>query len=398
MIFLVVGLAVLSFVYGYTGLRILIPASFSTPVEVILWAALVVFLLMPPASILFRFSGFKPFWSDAFAWAAYIGLGFFSLVFFFLVARDLLLLFFMSMDYVIPFFKTASSNSGAAPLFFSQASRHFLVNATNLGIVVFTVFLCVYGFYGALRAPRIVQIPVPVKDLPADLEGFRIVQITDLHVGPTVKGGFVQSVVDRIKSLNPDAIAVTGDVVDGSVSEIGKDVSPLGKLSAPFGKYFITGNHEYYAGAEAWIEEMKRLGFTVLLNENRVIKRGTGNILLAGVTDYSAGNFNKNWASSPEKAISGAPQCQVKIILAHQPSSIFASSKAGFDLQITGHTHGGQYFPYKYLVGLHEPYVEGWHLHGKTFIYVSRGTGYWGPPLRIGVPSEITVFTLHRAK
>ncbi|MDP2982988.1 MAG: metallophosphoesterase [Candidatus Latescibacter sp.] len=398
MSFLIIGLAVLSFVYGYIGLRILVPSPFSTITQVILWAVLATFLLMPPVSLVFRFTGFKPFWSDAFAWAAYIGLGFFSLVFAFLVARDLLLLVTVSADYSFSFIKTLMGNSGASSLFLSPVRRHFLVNVTNLGILGITALLCMYGFYEARRTPRIVQISVPVKDLPSDLEGFRIAQITDLHVGPTVKGGFVQSVVDRVKSLHPDAIAVTGDVVDGSVPEIGKDVAPLGELSAPFGKYFITGNHEYYSGVEPWIEEMKRLGFIVLLNEHRVIKRGDGSILLAGVTDYSAGRIHGNHASSPEAAISGAPPCDVKIILAHQPSSIFASSRAGFDLQITGHTHGGQYFPLKYLVGLHEPYVSGWRLHDKTFIYVSRGAGYWGPPLRIGVPSEITVFTLNRAR
>jgi uncharacterized protein len=303
----------------------------------------------------------------------------------------------VSMDHVFSFIKTASASGPSAALF-SHEQRHFLVNFTNIIILCITFVLCTYGIYEARRSPRIVQIPVPVKDLPADLEGFRIVQITDLHVGPTVKGAFVQHVVNQIKNLKPDAIAVTGDVVDGSVQEIGKDVAPLGELTAPYGKYFITGNHEYYSGVEAWIEEMKRLRFTVLLNEHQVIERGNGCILLAGVTDYSAGNFNKNWASSPEAALAGSPPCNVKIILAHQPSSIFASAKAGFDLQITGHTHGGQYFPYKYLVGLHEPFVSGWHLHNKTFIYVSNGTGYWGPPLRIGVPSEIAVFTLKRAR
>ncbi|MFA6471187.1 MAG: metallophosphoesterase [Candidatus Latescibacterota bacterium] len=392
MIFITVGLIVLSCVYGYVGLRIIVPAQFGTTTELILWGVLAVFLLMPPASIIFRFTGFKPFWSDAFAWVAYLGLGFFSLIFFFLVARDIFLIIAMPVEHIFPFIKTLTAGS-----IFSPEHRHFLINITNVIILSLTFVLCLYGFYGARRSPRIVQVAVPVKNLPSDLEGFRIVQITDLHIGPTVKSGFVQRVVNQVQTLKPDVIAFTGDVADGSVQETGKDAAPLGGLSAPFGKYFVTGNHEYYAGPEAWITEMKRLGFTVLSNEHRVIERGNGRILIAGVTDYSAGNFNKKWTSSPEAALAGDSPGDVKIILAHQPGSIFASAKAGFDLQITGHTHGGQYFPYKYLVGLHEPYISGLHLHGNTFIHVSRGTGYWGPPLRIGAPSEITVFSLHRA-
>jgi uncharacterized protein len=395
--FFIIVITFLTIIYGYIGLRLLLPPQFSMSVQVILWAVLVISLLMPIVYITFRFTGFKPFWSDAFAWVAYVLFGFFSLVFAFLVARDLLLLVTVSADYAFSFVKTLLGARDASSFLLSPERRHFLVNATNMGILGLTALLCIYGFYEARRTPRIVQISVPLKDLPSELEGFTIAQITDLHVGPTVKRGFVKSVANLVQNLHPDAIAVTGDIVDASVKEIGKDVAPLGELSAPYGKYFITGNHEYYAGAEPWIEEMKRLGCIVLLNEHRVIERGKARILLAGVTDYSAGRFNKNWASSPEAALNGAPPCNVKIILAHQPHSIFASSRAGFDLQITGHTHGGQYFPYKYLARLVEPYVSGWHLHNKTFIYVSRGTGYWGPPLRIGVPSEIPVFTLNRA-
>lgn len=194
--------------------------------------------------------------------------------------------------------------------------------------------------------------------------------------------------------LKPDLIALTGDLADGSVEELRDDVAPLAGLKAPQGLYFITGNHEYYSGVMPWLQESARLGFDVLLNEHRVIERGKSRLLLAGVTDLSGGQFRSDHVSDPHKAIAGAPQCDAKILLAHQPKSIFDAAKVGFDYVISGHTHGGQYLPYHFLAALAQPYISGMHEYGRTKIYVSRGTGYWGPPFRIGARSEITVHRL----
>ncbi len=171
-------------------------------------------------------------------------------------------------------------------------------------------------------------------------------------------------------------------------------LKPLKDLDAPRGVFFITGNHEYYSGVEPWLDEMQRLGLTVLLNDHRLLEQQNSKIVIAGVTDYSAGQFIPAHASDPHKAIQGAEAVPVKILLAHQPRNIFAAASAGYDLQISGHTHGGQYLPWKYLVTLNQPYIAGLHRHEHTWIYVNRGTGYWGPPLRLGVPSEITLFKL----
>jgi predicted MPP superfamily phosphohydrolase len=168
----------------------------------------------------------------------------------------------------------------------------------------------------------------------------------------------------------------------------------LKQISSGSGNFFVTGNHEYYSGVIEWIEEVKRLGFTVLLNEHVVITRGQARLLLAGVTDYRGGNFLPSHRSDPQKALNGALPADAKILLAHQPKNIFDAAQAGYDLQISGHTHGGQFFPWNLLVGFVQPYVSGLHTHQNTQIYVSRGTGYWGPPVRVGAPSEITLIKL----
>ena len=237
------------------------------------------------------------------------------------------------------------------------------------------------------RRPRVVHVTVPIRGLPGDLQGFRIVQLSDLHVGPTIRRRFVESVVRRTNGLAPDLVAVTGDVADGFVPELREHVAPLAGLVAPHGTFFVTGNHEYFWDVRGWTSELARLGVDVLLNEHRLVVHGNGRLLLAGVTDLSA-------ASDPVQALAGAPQSDVRVLLAHQPKSAYAARDAGFDLQLSGHTHGGQFFPFNLLVRLFQPFVAGLHRLERMWLYVSRGTGYWGPPLRLLAPSEITLIEL----
>jgi predicted MPP superfamily phosphohydrolase len=201
-------------------------------------------------------------------------------------------------------------------------------------------------------------------------------------------------VVNGVNDLSADVVALTGDLVDGSVKRLAHDVDPLKTIRSRYGNYFVTGNHEYYSGAPDWIRKVRSLGFDVLLNENRLIAHEKGRILLAGVTDYRGGHFFKTHQSDPVKAVSGAAPAHVKILLAHQPKNIYAAAEAGFDLQISGHTHGGQFYPWNLFVGLVQPFVTGLHRYEDTQIYVSGGTGYWGPPLRLGSPSEIALIRL----
>lgn len=380
--------------YGYIGWRLIIPAAFSTPVNIILWAVLVVSLLLPFLPIMLRFRGTGGFAVDTLAWIGYLSFGFFTLLFAVLLTRDVIFLLGLGIQKGIYLVRYIFDSGATAVAATDPIRRQLLTNSINAGLLIFTGALTGYGMFEALRKPEIVELDIPIKNLPEEFNGFRIVQISDIHVSHTIKRGFVQAMVDQVNELKPDMVALTGDLVDGSVEQLRDDVAPLADLKMPHGLYFITGNHEYYSGVKQWIDETARLGFKVLLNEHVIIERGTARIMLAGVTDFTGGQFSKEHISDPHKAMAGHDNCDVRILLAHQPKSIFEAAKAGYDYVISGHTHGGQYFPYHFLAALAQPYISGLHQYENTKIYVSRGTGYWGPQLRIGARSEITVHRL----
>ena len=246
------------------------------------------------------------------------------------------------------------------------------------------------GFANARRTAAVVTVDVPIDALPSALHGFTIAQISDIHIGPTIRKPYLHAIVERVNRLGADMVAVTGDLVDGSVRELGAHVAPLAGLTSTHGTFFVTGNHEYYSGAPAWIVELRRLGLTVLLNQHVVLRHAEVEIVIAGVTDYSAGHFDASQRSDPHAAIAGAPANAVRVLLAHQPRSAPEAQKAGFHLQISGHTHGGQFLPWNLLVRLQQPFTAGLHRLHDLWVYTSRGTGYWGPPKRFGAPSEIT--------
>ena len=393
MSFFVIIIIVLALMYGYIGWRIIIPAAFSLPVNIIFWAALLIFLILPFTPIISRSNSVSLPWLDTIAKIGYLSFGFFTILFAFVLVKDIafLLASLGAKLYHLVFStpETARANDIVDPV-----RRKLLVNSLNAGIVGVTGAMIGYGVYGAYRKPDIVTLDIPLKNLPEKYSGLKIVQITDIHVSHTVKRGFVEKIVNQVNSLEPDIIALTGDLVDGRVDQLRNDVAPLVDLHATYGSYFTTGNHDYYSGISSWLEEISRLGLTPLLNEHTIISNGEAQLLLAGVTDYSARSFGKEHITDPHKAINGAPDGMPKILLAHQPKSIFEAEKAGFDYMISGHTHGGQYFPYHFLVALAQPYISGFHQHGKTSLYVSRGTGFWGPQIRIGARSEITVHRL----
>ena len=253
------------------------------------------------------------------------------------------------------------------------------------------------GFVNARKRAGIRRVDVPIAGLPAALHGFSIAQISDLHIGPTIKRDYLERVVDAVNELDADMIAVTGDLVDGSVGDLAHHTQPLSRLSARYGAFFVTGNHEYYSGVHAWLREVRRLGLAVLINEHVVLLHEGESVVVAGVTDFSGGYFDASHHSDPAAALMGAPHdAGVKLLLAHQPRSAFAAAPAGFHLQLSGHTHGGQIFPWSYLVRLQQPFIAGLHRVESLWVYISRGTGYWGPPKRLGAPSEITYVRLVR--
>jgi len=241
------------------------------------------------------------------------------------------------------------------------------------------------------------RVTVPLARLPDALSGTTIVQLTDLHVGATIQRGFIERVVRETNALEPDVIAITGDLVDGSVDQLREHVAPLAGLRAKHGVFFVTGNHEYYSGAEAWCAELARLGIRVLRNERISIGEGAASFDLAGVDDYSAHRFGRGHGADLARALEGRDDSRELVLLAHQPRQVFEAAKRGVGLQLSGHTHGGQIFPWNFFVRLQQPVVSGLERFGRALVYVSNGTGYWGPPMRLGAPAEITELKLTRA-
>jgi len=241
------------------------------------------------------------------------------------------------------------------------------------------------------------RVDVTLARLPRSLNGTRIVQLSDVHVGPTIHRGFIETIVAQCNALEPDVVAITGDLVDGSVEDLAEHVAPLAQLRAKYGVFFVTGNHEYYSGAEAWCTELTRLGIRVLRNEHVSIGEGAESFDLAGVDDHSAHSFGNGHGEDLDKALAGRDPQRELVLLAHQPKAILKAQDMGVGLQLSGHTHGGQLWPWTYLVRLQQPVVAGLHRFKESLVYVSCGTGYWGPPMRLGAPSEITNLVLKSA-
>jgi predicted MPP superfamily phosphohydrolase len=275
--------------------------------------------------------------------------------------------------------------------------RTFLSRWIPLGVLWASGGVAGLGFAEAVRGPRVHEVLVPIPNLPAALRGLKIAQISDLHAGPTIQRGYVDEVVRQTNALAPDLIVVTGDIADGSPAAVGPHLQAMADLKARLGTYYVTGNHEYYWDVERWLDQIRSLGFLPLINENRVLSLDDAKILLAGVTDSAGGGFSSTHRSDPNKAIQSGQQCHLKILLAHRPNSCYEAERLGFDLQLSGHTHGGQFFPWSVFMPLAYKYYRGLNRHGRMWIFVSSGTGYWGPAHRFAVPSEIALLRLTSA-
>ncbi len=390
--FLLVSTSVLGLIYGYTGWRLIASSRIDGSLRWILWTLLIIAVCAPPAAMFTR--RIEAWWAEGLAWIGFLSMGFMLFAFVFAVARDVILVLTIAGAKLGALVQGAfGAERPISPP--NPERRRFLVHASNLGIVAFSGGLTGLGFWSARKTPTARPVEIRVPGLDHAFDGFRIVQITDLHIGATVKRSFVEDVVRAVNKLDPDLIAITGDLVDGPVARLRDDVAPLGALTAPYGTFFVTGNHEYYSGVDQWVDYLRdRFGWNVLLNEHRVVERDGARLVVAGITDFSRRNAESLHRSNPSAAVLGAPDGAPQILLAHQPMSIHAAAQAGVDVQLSGHTHGGQFFPWNLVVYMVQPYVSGLSRHENTQIYVSRGTGYWGPPLRVGAPSEITVITL----
>ncbi|MFF4251255.1 metallophosphoesterase [Streptomyces sp. NPDC001663] len=279
----------------------------------------------------------------------------------------------------------APEPEGSAPA--PEPSRRLFVSRAVAGAAaVAAVGTVGYGTYGVLRGPRVKRVTVPLAKLPRAAHGYRIAVVSDIHLGPVLGRGFAQQVVDTINSTQPDIVAVVGDLVDGSVKDLGPAAAPLRQLKAP--SYFVTGNHEYFSGAEQWVEEVRRLGLLPLENARTELPYFD----LAGVNDIAG----ESEGQGPDftKALGDRDTARACVLLAHQPVQIHDAVKHGVDLQLSGHTHGGQLWPGNLIAAAANPTVAGLERYGDTQLYVSRGAGAWGPPTRVGAPSDITVIEL----
>ncbi|MGO4393573.1 metallophosphoesterase [Variovorax sp. M-6] len=377
----------------YIGLRLL-PALAGLPLaQPALLAALLVSASTMPLPFVGMRSERRQF-ADAWKWIGLISMGWFSSMIVLTLLRDAgLLLGWLG-----------AAASGATV----DWSRWGVWSAAAVPLAATATSLV--GLLNARRTAGVVRVDVPIRDLPSALSGFTIAQLSDIHVGPTIKRGYIQRIVNAVNALGADMVAITGDLVDGTVAELRDHIAPLQHLKTRHGTFVVTGNHEYYAGAHAWIDELRRLGLRVLLNEHVVLQ--TRNVkgaqtdeevlesalLVAGVTDYTAGHFDAAHASDPYLALFDAPPLvHTRVLLAHQPRSAPEAAGAGYHLQLSGHTHGGQFFPWNLFVPLQQPFTAGLHKLHEMWVYTSRGTGYWGPPKRFGAPSEITLLRLVQA-
>ena len=317
-------------------------------------------------------------WADDLLHAAsYLAMGWLNFVLLLSLARDALLWL----------------SAGAAP------RLHAGLDAAGATVVYWGAAAALgVGALAALRGPHVRHVDIPLADLPAEWEGLRIVQISDLHVGPTIGAAYVRRVVGMSNALAPDLVALTGDIVDGTVARLAQGVAPLADLVAKEGVFLVLGNHDYYSGAGPWVKQFAALGLLVLRNEFRLIQRGSARLVVGGVTDPAAHLDVPPQLPQPALAAAHAAGPAVRLLLAHHPKLAPLAEQAGFDLQLSGHTHAGQFFPWTLAVRLvHAPHVAGLSRRGRLWVYVSAGTGTWGPPVRLGTRPELTLLRLVRA-
>jgi predicted MPP superfamily phosphohydrolase len=313
-------------------------------------------------------------WS-LFAWAAYSWLG----------IAFLLVMATLSSDAALGLIGAALPSGSAAT---------GVARGRALLVVAVAAAAAVVAIRGALAPPRLRRIEIALPRWPRALDGFRIAQISDVHIGPLLDRRFAAHVAARVNEIGADLVAVTGDLVDGSVARVGDEVAPFAALRARHGVFFVTGNHDYYSGADGWVARAAELGWRPLRNERVEIRADGAAFDLAGVDDRHGNLVDPGRGEDLARALEGRDAGRALVLLAHDPTTFKDASRRGVDLQLSGHTHGGQLWPFRWFVRAAIPWVEGLHRVGASALYVSRGTGFWGPPMRLGAPAEITEITL----
>jgi predicted MPP superfamily phosphohydrolase len=268
-----------------------------------------------------------------------------------------------------------------------------------VSVAAVSVVLLVWGYVEAMRVPRVRRVDVAIDRLGAGLDGVTVALLTDTHYGPIDRARWSSRVIDKVNELDADIVCHTGDIADGTVAQRREQAAPLGRAKAKLARTYVTGNHEYFGEAQGWLDHMRELGWQPLHNRHVVVERAGARLVVAGVDDRTAGSSGlRGHRADHAAALAGADRDLPVLLLAHQPKQIDAAVEHGIDLQISGHTHGGQIWPFNFLVRLDQPTVAGLTRHGaRTQLYTSGGTGFWGPPFRVFAPSEITLLTLRRA-
>ena len=372
---LAIAITVLGGLHTYIWFKLVRATGLPPPWRTVATVALIVLALSIPATLILRRT--TSIATDLLYRPAMVWLGIAFLLFIALLTGDLL----RFAAFVV------AKLGGRPPL--DPERRLFLARLTGGAVAAVTAAAAGVAASEAANV-RVKEVRVPLRRLPPALDGTSIVQITDIHIGPTLGRAFLEDVVQKVNALVPDVVAITGDLVDASPEAIGDAVSVLGELRARHGVYFVTGNHEYYAGVEPWMGFLEKLGIRVLRNERVTIGDANASFDLAGIDDFSSRGMAAGHGPDLPAALAGRDPSRELVLLAHQPRAVVEAAALGVGLQLSGHTHGGQIWPWKYLVYLQQPFVAGLGREKDTWIYVSCGTGYWGPPFRLGAPPEIT--------
>jgi predicted MPP superfamily phosphohydrolase len=380
--FFFIVLAVLTGVHAYLWVRLVRQTQMAQPNRTLATVGCIALACSVPISLLAP-RLMPRSWAGFAAWPGYIWLGFMLVMLVALAATDLFRL-------AVVLSRTIASRPPLEP-----GTRLLMARILAITVLVVTAVVGSYAIFQGLRSPMVREIRIAIPGLPPALAGTTIVQLTDLHIGTTKSRSFVEDVVSRTNALAPDVIVITGDLVEGRFGSGREDTLPLAGLRARLGVFMVTGNHEYYAGLREWLPELRRLGIRVLRNEHVVLdpEKG-GGWELAGIEDWNGGSIEPGGGPDLARALAGHEPSRPLILLSHQPRAVFPASRYGVALVLSGHTHGGQIWPFTFLVRLQQPFLQGLHRVGQTQIYVNPGTGSWGPPMRLGTRTEITRITL----
>jgi predicted MPP superfamily phosphohydrolase len=382
-LFIAVVVGLLGAIHYYLWLRLARGPQWPPPWNTVLtWFFVLATVGLPVAAVVARGSG-QTVAGRVAAWTGFTWLGIMFLLFTAVLAVD--------AGRLLAAIARRSSNGSVV----DAQRRTFIARIAATAIAAIVSGLTVVAVRSAVGPVEVRRVRVRLVRLPRAHHGLTIAQITDLHVGPTIGRAAVEDIVNRTNALGPDLVAITGDLVDGSVAALRDAVAPLADLRARHGVFFVTGNHEYFSGADGWLKELQHLGIRVLSNERISIGENDSSFDLAGIEDRTAHRYGAlPPKAAVKRALEGRDPSRELVLLAHQPLSLLDAAPFGVGLQISGHTHGGQIWPFGYLVRLQQKFFPGLHRHGDAQIYVSRGTGYWGPPMRLAQPAEITHLTL----